>query len=213
MKKIVFGYLFDVDMSEPSAYTQAVTPTKALRIFFDQNEDLRPFATQKGFADLIGRSESMIRAMEGSRGVKMSPTLARRISTLTGVSQEWLMAPEAAGIDIPSFEGQPLGHMTVIARINGQLDRNLKLVGKNFEGDPAEIAHPPSEDSRSTQNRRLAAVTTKLMEKVLFASLERGESGLMDELMKLLDHDFSSTAAVARYPGDGPDDDANPRGI
>jgi hypothetical protein len=103
--------------------------------------------------------------------------------------------------------------MTVIARINGQLDRNLKLVGKNFEGDPAEIAQPPSEDSRSTQNRRLAAVTTKLMEKVLFASLERGESGLMDELMKLLDHDFSSTAAVARYPGDGPDDDANPRGI
>lgn len=180
-----------------------MTPTKALRIFFDQNEALQGFATQKGFAGLIGRSESMVRAMEGSRGVKMSPMLARRISALTGVSEEWLMAPEAAGIDIPSCEGPPLLHEAVIARISQQINRNLRVVGNRLAGDPGENTRAPTEGSGSDINRMFAAHAGKLMEKVLFASLERGETQLMDYVLKLLDGDSSSDAAGVESVDDG----------
>lgn len=184
-----------------------MTPTKALRIFFDQNEELRPFATQKGFADLIGRSESMIRAMEGSRAVKMSPTLARRISTLTGVSQEWLMAPDAGGIDIPSFEGLPLRHDAVIARINRQIDRNLRLAVNGLADGAGENTQSPPESFGSFTNRRLAALTAKMFENYLFADLERGDSRLMEEITKLLDRDGDSRdrKVAANHPASGPD--------
>jgi hypothetical protein len=174
-----------------------VKPIRALRNFLDQDEELKPFSTQLGLARLIDRSESLIRAVEGRRSVQMSAKLARRISAMTGVSKKWLMADEAEGNEVPAVDGSPLRHEAVIARINEQIDRNVRIAGHGHGHDLEAKMSGRSLANRPTtvmnrQNRQMAALAAKLMEKVLFESLERGESRLMDEMMKLLDRDFST---------------------
>ena len=188
-----------------SANNSLVKPIKALRNFLDQDEELKPFSTQLGLARLIDRSESLIRAVEGKRGVQMSAKLARRISAMTGVSKKWLMADEAEGNEVPAVDGSPLRHEAVIARINEQIDRNVRIAGHGHDLEAKmsgrSLANRPT-TVMNRQNRQMAALAAKLMEKVLFESLERGEARLMDEMMKLLDRDFSSGEEGTAASGD-----------
>jgi len=65
----------------------------------------RRYATQKGFANLVSRSKSLICHVEAGR-VPVSPDLADQISERTGVDPGWVMdgRPE---LPIPSATGEP----------------------------------------------------------------------------------------------------------
>lgn len=79
-------------------------PLAVLRSLLERNHDTREFATQNGFAKILGKSPSLIREVESGRH-EMSPKLARLISGMTGASIAWLMEKEVAGTSVPSEDG------------------------------------------------------------------------------------------------------------
>jgi hypothetical protein len=109
-----------------------VTPIKALRHFFEQDKDTKPLSTQFGLSQLVGRSESLIRAVESGR-VSLSPKLARLLSMKTGASEAWLMKPDVDGKVIPSADGGTLNHINVLARVQHEISASLSKVARTLE--------------------------------------------------------------------------------
>lgn len=165
-------------------------PTKALRLFFSKHLELRELSTQLGLAQLVDRSESLLRSVEAGR-MEMSPKFARALSKMTGIDPDWLMKPSVDSSPIPSVDGGPLQHGMVIARIKSETERNLNKA----ERDLAEAAKLNAEIADTTSHlmvpmkRRMAVAMSKLVEDALFESLTRGETQLMDEITKLLARD------------------------
>lgn len=137
-----------------------MTPIKVLRNFLEQKKELRDSSTQFGLAQLVGRSESMIRAVESGR-FPMSRKLAKLLSAITGASVEWLMLDDVDGKEIPSTEGGPLKHSDVLTRIHKEISMNLAKV------------HPKLDPADSTY-RQLAQAVAKLVEDEIFACLNNG---------------------------------------
>lgn len=171
-----------------------VKPTKALRHFFSKHVELRELSTQLGLAQLVDRSESLLRAVEAER-MEMSPKFARALSKMTGVDPDWLMKSSVAESPIPSVDGSPLRHEIVIARIKGEIERNITKAEHNL----AEAAKLNAESIAATNDpavpmkRRMATAMSKLVEDAIFESLTRGETHLMDEITKLLARDHPNS--------------------
>jgi hypothetical protein len=178
-----------------------VKPTKVLRHVFSEHVELRELSTQLGLAQLVDRSESLLRAVEAER-MEMSPKFARALSKMTGVDPDWLMKSSVDASPIPSIDGSPLRHEMVIARIKGEIERNINKA----ERDLAEGAKLNAESTATNSDpavpmkRRMAAAMSKLVEDALFDSLTRGETDLMDEITKLLARDSSATSAKSDTP-------------
>lgn len=158
-------------------------------------------STQLGLAQLVDRSESLLRSVEAGR-MEMSPKFARALSKMTGVDPDWLMKPSVDSSPIPSVDGSPLELGMVIARIKSETERNIN----NAERDLAEAAKLQAETASTATDpmvpmvpmeRRMAVVMSKLVEDALFDSLTRGETQLMDEITKLLCHRSSPGLPVS----------------
>lgn len=87
-------------------------PIEILRQFLEKDEVLRPMSTVVGFANLLGRSECLIRNLEKGR-TKPSPKLARRVSEVTGVSEAWILGTVHSKGFIPHRDGSPLSVQTL----------------------------------------------------------------------------------------------------
>ena len=169
----------------------AVKPTKALRQFLAKHPDLREWSTQFGLAQIADRSESLLRSVEAGR-MEMSPKFARAISNRTGVAFDWLMKTTVDPSDISAADGGQLQYEMVIARIKGEIERNLNQAERDLAAvtklDSASAA--VTSDPVVSLKRRMAAAMAKLVEDAIFESLSRGETLLMDEITRILTRDF-----------------------
>lgn len=121
-----------------------MSPLRALRESLVQVPGLKEMSTQAGFARLIHRSESLVRAVESGR-VPMSSRFARELSARFGVSSDWLEKKEVTEVEMPTIQldmknGQWGGRDTsssAIADISDEvgIERLLKL-GKWLKPDP-----------------------------------------------------------------------------
>jgi transcriptional regulator with XRE-family HTH domain len=84
-----------------------MSPLRALREFMSQLEDHREFSTQAGFARLLGRSESLIRAVESGR-VLLSGKLARELSARFGVPLDFLMKAQVDESEIRAIQSRKM---------------------------------------------------------------------------------------------------------
>lgn len=85
---------------------QTSSPLRILRRHFTdcESRELRRYATQRGFAELVGRSESLIRNIESGL-IECSYKLADAISDATGVSAAWVLGNMDAAQPIPDRNG------------------------------------------------------------------------------------------------------------
>jgi len=172
-----------------------VKPTRALRQFFESHPDLRHLATQLGLAMLVGRSESLLRAVESGR-LKMSSKLARALSDKIGVSKEWLLEPTVTGTEIPAVDGRPLSHETVISRISAS-EQNPRLTAVDPFKTPRAVEEPSYQTDSSKENKlRMAAALGEYVKCCLIERAERGETGLAEVVRRL----FAQDVDVATDP-------------
>ncbi|MGL5017509.1 MAG: helix-turn-helix domain-containing protein [Luteolibacter sp.] len=173
------------------AFVHLQHPFKILRRFMKGHPDLKQASTQKGFAELVDCSQSLIRAVEQGQ-THLTPKLEKKIQAATGVSIAWLSTQHLPDQPIPAASGGALTHEAVITRIKDhieryqqQAERSLMAVSKTT-ADSSSTAMDPS----SSIKRRMAASIGKLVEEALFESLSRGENRLMDEITRALSRDL-----------------------
>jgi len=127
--------IFLIDGRGSAATDCLVKPTQALRLFLKKHRDLRPHSSQLGFSNLVGRSESLVRAVEAGR-LDMSARFAHEISEKIGVAREWLMEPSVTNPEIPAADGGPLRHDAVIARLKGGMARDTQQTAADPPSGP-----------------------------------------------------------------------------
>lgn len=174
-------------------------PTKLLRHFLGGHPELQHLSTQRGLAQLVYRSESLLRAVEGG-GVKLSLKFARAISDKTGVSREWLMEESVSGAEVPALDGSPLRYETVIARLKGGFDQDPQP-SKLDPPMASEITAESSArviDSPMDNKLKMAAAFGDYVKWMLIERASRGETGLIADIGKLLS---ASGSDDARGPG------------
>lgn len=104
---------------------------RRLRKFLSSHPDLQQFGTQRGFGEMIGRSETYIRALETK--CPMSKKVACEIQRRTDVDYKWLLgsdedetgsaAETGLSQEIPSVSGEPLTHEMVIRKARAESER------------------------------------------------------------------------------------------
>ena len=79
-----------------------------------------------------------------------------------------------------------------ITRIKGAIERNLKQAESDLAlaANNAAESHSPAKDPAMSMKRRMAITMGKLVEDALFESLTRGETGMVDEITRILTRDF-----------------------
>lgn len=154
-----------------------MSPIKRLRKFVAEHPELHMFGTQGGFGDLIGRSESYVRALE-SNG-KITDKIAKQIQDRTGVDFRWLLDPGDACSVIPAVTGGGLTHEMVLQKVRKEIDSNLKKARRLEEVSFS----PESSTSRYAKlvDGLLAAWRDKLIDE-----LEEGDRANFDDLMTRL---------------------------
>ncbi|GAA5117573.1 hypothetical protein JIN84_17190 [Luteolibacter yonseiensis] len=135
---------------------------------------LKEFATQRGLAELLGRSESLVCRVEIGT-LEMTQNLKNDIVKMTGVSEKWLSASHETGATILAESGMPLSHADVMSKIEAEITRNHQEAAENF----SKVASYPIQN-------RIAASWLKLVEEAVLEGLNRGDTGLMDEITKIL---------------------------
>jgi len=155
-------------------------PFKLLRRHLRSHPLLRESSTQKGFAVLIDRSESLVRSVEIGR-IRMSPKLAQHIETMLGVASTWLSSRHYANDPIISASGKPLTHDMVLAYLKRASESDMRDVEEN----PA-INQDARADAPMTLAQQMAAGTLKLVEQALAMALARDDHSLMHEITGLL---------------------------
>jgi len=155
-------------------------PFKLLRHHLRSHPLLRESSTQKGFAALIDRSESLVRSVEIGR-IKMSPKLAQHIENTIGVASTWLSSRHYAKDPIISTNGKPLTHDMVLACLKRASEANMREAEENSTPTQNAPANAPL-----TLAQQMAAGTLKLVEQALAMSLARDDPSLMHEITELL---------------------------
>ncbi len=163
-----------------------VTPIRALRQFLQQHPDTEEFSTQQGLAQLVDRSESLVRAIEGGR-MEVSRKFAKALSEATGVSRDWLMLSEISSEEVPSERGGMLRHEDVVGRIKRMIQGNLEDAATHLRVSSASHRPKSPENIESgTIQQQMATTMAKLVENALRESLGRGDTRLMEEITRLL---------------------------
>jgi transcriptional regulator with XRE-family HTH domain len=150
-----------------------MSPLQLLRMFLQQDPTCRSASTQAGFAKLVGRSETMIRAIEKNR-TPISRKLAKHISYLLGVDEDWLLQYPVTPGPIPTSEGGELRHtsslrFTVNPLISSEKLDPKKLLRRQSEvqGDAAQVSESVSLEGESPPlNPSMAQMVDHLTEMV-----------------------------------------------
>lgn len=166
-------------------------PFKILRRFLKGHPELKQASTQKGFAELVDCSQSLIRAVEQGQ-TKITPRLAKKIQAVTGVSIPWLSAMRRPDQAIPAASGGALTHEAIIAKFSEEIERNLLDAEQSLMIGPIPPADSPeaSKDPSVSMKRRMASTMAKLVEEALFESLSRGDQRMMNEITRALSREF-----------------------
>lgn len=156
-----------------------MSPLRALRETLVQIPQLKVASTQAGFARLVGRSESLVRAVESGR-VPISEKFARELAVRFGVSTRWLMKKEVT--EMPTIQSEmpndewPVGHTTSSDNSDISDDCLVKIrtkLGKRYEPDPRRRIRKKMISSvligmddlfSSCSDEELAAVTSEMRE-------------------------------------------------
>lgn len=131
--------------------------------------DLQKFASQKGFAELVGCSESLIRNVENNT-FPCSARLASAISARTGVCAAWVKGEHEP--NIPSSDGSPWKPSDAMALIVSS-PRNQAPLGWVI----AEA------EKRQVPMGRLLAEMTSVM---ITLSIERNSTGFIEAIARVL---------------------------
>lgn len=139
---------------------------------------LKKFGTQKGFAELVGRSESLIRNVE-SGIIECSAGLAALISERTGVSRDWLLGKDPAD-EIRSADGSRWSPTCFPQQIEPVSSKQVAWNNLIFDAD-----------ARSVGIAELLGEMTKI---AIDLSRKRRSDSFLKGLGRLLvDHGFSNT--------------------
>lgn len=165
---------------------------------------LKKFGTQKGFADLVGRSESLIRNVE-SGIIECSTSLAALISEKTGVSGDWLLGKDPAD-EIRSADGSRWSPTCIPRQIepvsfkqavwnNLIFDADARSVGiADLLGEMTKIAIDLSRKRRS--DSFLKGLGKLLLDHGFSNNLPKGEAK-DEEALQILDDRFPYKAPEA----------------
>lgn len=163
-----------------------VRPIRVLRRFLQQHPETKEFSSQLGIAQLVDRSESLVRAIEGGR-MEMSPKFARALSAMTGVSKDWLMRPDVDPEVVPAERGGSLQHNEVVARVRHQIKSNLDDAAASLA--EARIRKESGDEAKGVAGslqQRMAQQMAGLVQATLTETLARGDTRLMEEITRLL---------------------------
>ncbi len=173
-------------------------PLAALRVFLQKNEHCQSIATQAGFAQFTGHSESHLRAVEKGRA-KMSRKFAQRINDLLGVDEDWLMQKSVKGLSVPLTSGEELTHLQAASKIDPLPKSATKFDPQKFiqtfstMQEPGTSEDPPeNQTSTVTVTSNLNPAIQQMMERVmgmvhdeLDAYYENPKSGMKEPLSEL----------------------------
>jgi len=145
-------------------------------------------STQAGFARLVGCSPGLVRAVE--QRIKITPKLAMKVQSATGVSIPWLSEMQDPEKPIPTTTGKALTHEMVI-QISNQAQLHPVLTGRTgLMASFISVASAVTDrDPSMPMARRMAVAMAKFVEDALFETLNRGDTSLMDAITKLLSQD------------------------
>lgn len=149
--------------------------------------ELKGASSQRGFAEFVDCSPSLIRAVE--QGIsKITPKLVNKVHAMTGVSRSWLSALREPNQPIPAETGVTLTHEAVMARWKEEIQRNIMKAEESLMVRSKALADSSgnSQDPALSMRRQMAAAMAKLVEQALFDSMNRGDNGLMDEITRIL---------------------------
>lgn len=161
-------------------------PIRVLRRFLQQHPETKEFSSQLGIAQLVDRSESLVRAIEGGR-MEMSPKFARALSAMTGASKDWLLQPDVDPEEVLSESGGRLRHEEVLDRVRLQIKSNLddvaaSLAAARIQRESGDVAKGVA----GSLQQRMAEQMAGLVQAALTESLARGDTRLMEEITRLL---------------------------
>jgi hypothetical protein len=109
-------------------------PLRQLRKFLKSDRDLKDFATQRGFAELVECSLGLVQAVE--QGVApVSKRLARSIERRLGVNAKWLQKLEAT-LPIPAVDGSPLTTRSIKDKLESVIAANNKEYAEWVSNEP-----------------------------------------------------------------------------
>ena len=177
---------FMLDKSGLLVEKQPVRPIKALRLFLQKHPDTEEFSSQLGLALLTDRSESLVRAIEGGR-MPMSRKFAKTLSVITGVSKDWLLLEDVDPQEVLAEQGGRLSHEQVVQRVMRQSENNLNASASYLRaaGTPVGSSGLIKGEIGDIQ-QQMVATMVRLVELALRESLARGDTGLMEEITRLL---------------------------
>jgi transcriptional regulator with XRE-family HTH domain len=167
-------------------------PLKIIRRFLRQDSNLRPFSTQRGFADLIDSSTSLIRAIEQGQ-TKMTQRVAKRIHGTLGVSLDWLQQNQDPDRSIPCSDGTTLTHSALLERIRNPMPANHFRSTHRDHPRRFDIDRLPQRVEQPEENlsKLMARMLARRTEKALLVSLSRGDMSVYENIFNiLLDRNF-----------------------
>ncbi len=150
-----------------------------------QHPDTEEFSTQLGLAQLVDRSESLVRAIEGGR-MDVSRKFAKALSEATGVSKDWLLLPEVTSEEVPSDHGGLLRQEDVVSRIKRKIQINLADAANMGTPIGSADSKSPEHTDTGTIQEQMVNTMAKLVQSALLESLNRGDTRLMEEITRLL---------------------------
>ncbi len=136
---------------------------------------------------LLNCSTSLVRTVEqGQAGITQK--LADKICACTGVSVSWLATKHQPELPILAEDGKILTHEAVIAKIQNRIKSNHEHASKVLLMGPSAILHrdQPGVKVSSGIKRKMANTMAKIVEESIYLELQEGETGLMEEITKLL---------------------------
>ena len=162
-------------------------PFKLLRKFLKAHEDLKAYSTQAGFAELLDCSHSLVSAIEQKKA-KITASIAERIQRTTGVSKQWLAAPQFPNLPIPGDNGEDLSHERVIGLVSKERQRMVDRSGVDMLLDPKFLDENPDRDAVIAKEnwRRISVAVAKLVEDSVYRELSNGGVGLLAEINSMI---------------------------
>ena len=167
---------------------------RKLRNLIKTHPALRQYSTQIGFAEFVGCSPGLIRAVEN--GTPVSRRLAERVSDAVGVDPRWVLGllPEKP---ITGVDDKPVTPEKVFERIRAEMIENQEV----FRKAAKKAGLQTTSDDDVELKLLLAVVRKRYLE-----ALERGEGiSLMRKMLAALDESGTPLASERPAGGSKPD--------